>query len=847
MDFASRFPLLCVKGELIVNKRGELTIGWELRLPEAHSVSVREYEQMNDCLVAAAKVLPPYSVIHRQDIFTYRRYEPRSGKSFLGNAYEQHFKGRPYLDHKARLFLSLSSMESVLGESRRSMMYYSFAPDVKVMDAQIEEFVSKAEEFIGILTQSGGYEARLLEEEDYLGTDSGVGIIQETYNLGNCTGVISDVQAYPDRLVFSDRTAFSFDIGEARFMPSSVSDTVRIDALSSPSSEVVMSTGSRLGLLLATEHIVNQIILVPPQGKALAVLDQRLRRKKSGSDDMGNQVGVEESTEYLRNVQRNSNFVVYYNLNVLSWCPPELLSATRTRVSTALTSLGMNAVQNLIDVNHNWYSSIPGAAVELGYDHFMMTDIGCAAALTAYETFERGVRGGRFRVTDRIRNIPVDFDMDVAALEAGLIESYNKFILGPTGTGKSFFMNSYLRSRYDAGDDIFLIDNGESYKAHCLLVNEESGGRDGFYYSWDAEHPYTFCPFEEFASWLDAGGRLRMDSPIVNSFIAALKWLYDVPGGWTSQKESMLVSIVESFVILCRKNDPCCTKRYVFDDFFRYVNDRVQPEILAGTYMIDDIRVTFDMFNIKDFLLAIKPYSAGGVFSFLLNDPEPKDMFNSRFNVFEVATLSQVKDEKFYPLCIHMLISAFDRKMRENIDVHKVFVVEEAWKAISNESMAPYLRELWKTARKYNTAAVVVTQELDDILGGENSGAASIIKDTLVKNSPVKVLLKMDQYVNDFDRIQEFLSLTDIQKGLALSVGRGMNPKYRYNEAMICLGVKKTSVVAIEESREGGMVFESRMDRKKPLFDYAAQFGWREAVRYLLAARKLENSKLGLR
>ena len=268
----------------------------------------------------------------------------------------------------------------------------------------------------------------------------------------------------------------------------------------------------------------------------------------------------------------------------------------------------------------------------------------------------------------------------------------------------------------------------------------------------------------------------------------------------------------------------------IFNDFFNFVSKEIAPRIVPkknnrgavtsmpkNPYIVGDSPVTPADFDVHRFLRAIDPYSSTGTFSFLLNDPEPKDLFESRFTVFEVDRLSQVSDKVFYSLCILCILHAFDTKMRSS-DAFKLMVIEEAWKAIANETMAPYLRGLWKTARKFQTSAMVVTQQISDIMSSE------VISDAILKNSDVKFILEKNGTAEDADAIATLFGLPPTDRDLILSMNRSLNPAYRYREVFIRWN-DRSGVYATEVSIEEALAFESDKVKKKPLYELARKLG----------------------
>ncbi|MBQ6953934.1 MAG: hypothetical protein IJP81_08520, partial [Bacteroidales bacterium] len=175
-----------------------------------------------------------------------------------------------------------------------------------------------------------------------------------------------------------------------------------------------------------------------------------------------------------------------------------------------------------------------------------------------------------------------------------------------------------------------------------------------------------------------------------------------------------------------------------------------------------------------------------------------------------------------------VIMDAFNEKMRSNSDF-KVMCIEEAWKAIMGSQMATYMLELWKTARKHRTAAMVVTQELNDIT------SSPIIKDTIVENSGVKILLDQTKYVNKFDELAGVLGLSEDDKGMVLSMNRLRLPGAAGREVFFNLGNKKSFVMRLEVSREEQIAFSSQKRDKERLAAAVAKSGGS----YIKAIKKL--------
>lgn len=835
------FPIMGVYGGVVVSVRGVMTIGWEISLPEIYSMEEPDYDACVEALASAIKNLPPWTVVHRQDRYYFDRWAPfpgDEGRSFLARASDRHFEGRPYLKHSAYIFVSFGTAASVDKGVERSGIFglkgWGTVPDA----ARLQAVRAHCDEFVHVLSGAGFFRLRLLDDADWLGTPGGdPGIIHTHMMLGDRSTVLSDVDMRsPAAVRIREMEMNAFTIGESSQLPGEIGNTLRVDTLSGDERGVFVSFGAMLGAMLPLEHEVNQYILVPPQQDVLQKLDRKRKDMTAGISSADNRINAGEVMAYLDATYAQGLFTVLSHVNLQVWGSPSDMTNIDSAVSAALSSAGIHAVLDRHDAANIWYSSIPGNACDLGRENFMTMELYSSLCLGCWETYSRGFDRGTVRLCDRTRNVPLKVDTQEEAARRGFVNNYNKFVAGGSGTGKSFYMNNDLRGDYDAGETIFIIDAGDSYEGLTNVIREESGGKDGQYISWDAEHPLSFNLFSGFTKWLNESGSLNAEAAGVNFAISFLKTVWTPEKGWAeSAAEPVLKQTLTDFVKKALNDGKDEEHLPLLDDYYNYLGG-VWLQISKGKYKVGEDTVGEDIFDLKRFRLNLKAYSKGGEFAYFMNNPHPADIFSSRWTVFEVDKLSQVEDAKFYSLVILAIMNAFDRKMRELPGV-KVMVIEEAWKAIANETMAPYLKGLWKTARKFSTSAVVVTQEVADIT------SSAVIKDAILANSDTRVLLDQsnnrgiltDESTRGRDNdLRTVLGLTPKDVSLLLSVNRDNNPEYLYREVFIKYVNGPSCVYATEVSPEEAACYESNKQKKARLMELAKEKGsFIEAVRLL--------------
>lgn len=847
------WPVAGVYDDVVVTRKGVMCMGWELTLPEMYSCTEDEYDEMVAAFASALRMLPQWSVVHRQDVYLRREWHPedRSAKKpFLMQAYDDHFDGRRYMTQRSYLFVSNCKKGQVERAGRSSGIFgIDGVPFVPNRD-DFEDWRLKCTEFSAILTRGGAgrIRARVLREKDWMGEGDDPGIVQRYMMLGDESSVLSDIELAPDGISVGGRRAVVFSVGESSDLPGETA-TVRVTDLVSQGGDLLLSNASAIGVDLDCEHVVNQIIVLPSQQEVIRGLETEKNKMLSGIRSVDNRVNAGEIQVFLDAAYKHGLVVVRTNMSVVAWEEEGRSRDLIAKVSTALNKMKVTSKYAKFNAPVVWYSGAPGCASEVGSENLMKMELMSSLCLSGWEGFDRGLREGYLQLADRFRRIPVRLDMHRIAARDKLITNFNQFILGTSGSGKSFVTSVMSMENYYAGNTEFIIDAGGSYDGLSSVIREESGGRDGAYMSWDEEHPLTFDAFSGWESWLTEDGALAVESGS-DYFLALLKMIYQPDDnadnrGWTDQLSTILTQTVTEFLALPRERKP------VFDDYYRYINDVVLPKVkYESSYekitissedpdhikkseelkkmLVDDYRrngywcgnehVRTSTFRAGDFALALRSYARGGIHGKLLNNPEPVDYFSKRHVVIDVQELAHQQDKKYYGVCILSIMNQIDLKVRGG-GTFKTIRIDEAWQAIANEAMANYIRELYKTVRKYDCAMCVITQELADIF------ASAVVKTAIIDNSHIKILLDQKQNRSRFDEIQTVLGLTDKDKAQVLSMNNIRRPGDKTQEVFINWGGIRSAVYAVEVSRKHALVFESNHEDKKPLFDLARERG----------------------
>ena len=883
IEFRKYLPFIGIRDGCILSRRGDLTFGWRIILPTAYNVSEEGYDSIISSFVQAYKLLPPYCVVHKQDIYKNDYYEPESRGEFLTDSFENHFEGRSFLNGYSYIYLTFSTKANIENNNNGSAFFGSL--DKKVpSEAAIKNAFGIASQFGSVLGGNPHLTLVPLKDEDFLSVDSNgcdKGVIPDFFRLWEKPGADYPMEFSKDTVKIGDNCLRAWFVEDSDSYPSSIRSVSFIDSMSAGKSDVFLSGGASIGYLLKIPHVVNRYVITLPRKTVEKELDEKRRVMSSFSMiSAGCRVNFEEISAYLEMNAKDSANTVKCFTSLLAWGRRDELPDIRNEVVTAFASLNVTACEETVTTPLLHYAAIPGAAAELGYDYLMTSELNAFLCTGLWDGYDRGFRKGCIKLCDRNLLIPVTLDIQSDARDMGLIDNLNALVVGPSGSGKSFTMNTLVRNYYASGQHILIIDIGDSYQGLCRVVQEETNGEDGVYNTYDPENPFGFNPFRGRESWGKKDAEGNMENSGQDFIMSLLKTMFVPFQGWTKEMSNILEAFLFDFfekwdegypdglsedlklayVNLQRKKagkrgekdfdaeraargwiNPLPQlfaegreKDPIFDDFYQYVTLVIGPLVNDDNYTVGNVSVRPDMFDVDKFGMALNPFRQGGKYGFFLNAREEKDLFRSRLTVFEVDKIKDNKD--LFPLWMLCIMHSFEDKMR-SLPCQKVMIIEEAWKAISIDTMANFIVWMWRTARKFRTSAVVVTQSVEDLLSSE------IVKDAIIQNSSVKILLDQSKNANNFDRTAQLLALSERDVSLVLSVGRNLNPNYRYKEAFISIGERYSNVFAIEVSEEEALVYESDKIKKKPLFELAEKEGsFCRAVSIL--ANRMRNKKV---
>lgn len=770
--------------------------------------------------------MPNYSILHKQDIFITEKYEPDirwDELSFLSRSFERHFNERPYLYHACYLFLTKTTKERSRQQSNWNTLCRGFLVPKEIRDKEtVERFMEAVGQFESIVNDSGLVRLERLTTEEITGTENEPGIIERYLTLSaDGTTMLQDMQLNPDGMRIGDKRLCLHTLSDLDYLPGKVRTDGRYERLSTDRSDCRLSYAAPVGVMLPCDHIYNQWIFIDDSNENLSRFEKAAKNMQSLSRySRSNQINKEWLDEYLNEAHSNGLQSVRCHCNIVAWAENgDELRRVKNDVGSALALMECTPHHNTTDLPALYWAGIPGNEADFPAEETFYTFTGQALCFFTAETcYRNSLSPFGIRMVDRLTGKPVFLDISDLPMKKGVVTNRNKFILGPSGSGKSFFTNHLVRQYWEQGTHILLVDTGNSYKGLCDLIHQKTGGDDGIYFTYKENDPISFNPFftEDYQYDIE-----KRDS--IKTLILTLWKRENEPP--RRSEEVALSNAVSLYIEKIKKNRKIKPNFNSFYDFVR----KDYRKILA------DKNVREKDFDVDGFLNVLEPYYKNGEYGYLLNSDKELDLLNKRFIVFE---LDVVKDNPIlFPVVTIIIMETFINKMRRLQGIRKMILIEEAWKAIAKEGMANYIRYLFKTVRKFYGEAVVVTQEVDDII------SSPVVKETIINNSDCKILLDQRKYQNKFDQIQNLLGLTDKERSQILSINLANAANRLYKEVWIGLGGTQSAVYATEVSAEEYLCYTTEETEKLELTRLTEKLGGNIelAIKQLAESKRQEN------
>ena len=746
---------------VLYTKTGEYSAVLKIENPvQKYSADIDSYYDFTHLFTALAQTLGEGYAIHKQDIFVRKQFasEPADGQEFLSASYFRYFKGRPYTDSLCYLTITQEAKKSRLF-SFDNKKWRDFLVKIRKVHDQLHD---------------SGVQARFLnkaEASEYVDRYFAMNFKDRTVSMTN-------FKADDETVSMGDKRCkvYSLVDVDCAALPSMIRPYTNIEV---NNTEMPVDLASVVDNIPDAETVVyNQVIFLPNQKRELAMLDKKKNRHAS-IPNPNNQMAVEDIKRVQEVIARESKQLVYTHFNmVVAVSAGADLQKCTNHLENAFGRMGIHISKRAYNQLELFVGSFPGNCYTLNeeYDRFLTLSDAAMCLMYKERVLHSEETPLKIYYTDR-QGVPVAIDITGKEGKNKLTDNSNFFCLGPSGSGKSFHINSVVRQLHEQGTDVVMVDTGNSYEGLC----EYLGGK---YISYTEERPITMNPFrinrEEYniekidflknlilMIWKGSDSQIpEIEFRIVEQIIIDYYDAYF--NGFTRYTDEQREVLLKNLFAAASRKNPNKPPREVdemvrkqievlearraalkvtelsFNSFFDYSFDRLEQICTEN----DITTISYSTYSTM-----LQPFYKGGAYEKILNETVDSALFDETFIVFEVDAIKENK--KLFPIVTLIIMDVFLQKMRIKKN-RKVLVIEEAWKAIASPLMAEYIKFMYKTARKFWASVGVVTQEIQDIIGSE------IVKEAIINNSDVVMLLDQSKFKERFDEIRKILGLTEV-------------------------------------------------------------------------------------
>ena len=858
---------------IIYTKKGDYSAILEMENPiKKYSADTDSYYDFTTLMASVIQVLGEGYALHKQDVFVRKNFDMSrvaakkkkgSKKAFLSEAYFRFFNGREYTEATTYLVITQKGKKGGIHTYDNSKWRDFLVKIQKVSDR----------------LKSGEINCRFLsaaECKEYADRFF-------AFDFKNKNISMSDFKVDSEKIGMGNKQIKVYSLLDV--------DNIGLPGNIRPYTDVSVNNAVISQDLLADiDHVpgvdsivYNQVIFLPNQKREMMKLDKKKNRHAS-IPNPNNQIAVEDINAVQTELARNGKILVYahYNLIVQTSSDYDFQKVTNS-LENIFARYNIHISKRAYNQLELFVASFPGNCFRLNQDYDQFLTLSEAALCLMYK--ERQAVGDdsalKCYYTDR-QGLPLAVDTSGKEGKKRYTNNSNFFVLGPSGSGKSFFMNTVMRQYREQDTEIVIIDTGDSYEGLCSYF-------DGTYISYSKEKPISMNPFKVtdaeynenfgekknflksliFQLFKGAEFPTKLEDAVINQTIVEYYEEYFHPFEGFNEEERK--EMKNKLLLEDKKNgeydkfEEELEERYgdeyeieeleykklsdrekrVSEKLKAVIEDkaategekevaqralqRLTPEVIENKYLmriehqIDKIErqkkklkvteLSFNsyyefaveripqimklqniQFNIHDFATILQAFYKGGENESILNNDIDGSLFDEKFIVFEI---DKVKDDPvLFPILTLIIMDVFTQKMRIKKG-RKCLVIEEAWKAIATPVMADYIKYLYKTARKHWAMVGVVTQEIQDIT------SSPIVKEAIINNSDVFMLLDQSKFKDKFDDIKATLSLTDIDCKKIFTINRLDNHegRSRFQEVFIKRG-QDGEVYGVEEPPE---------------------------------------------
>lgn len=433
-------PLMGIEHDCILSKKGDVTVVFKVELPEIFTLSNQEYEAFHEAWLKAIKLLPKFTVFHKQDWFIEKKYRPDFGKedvSFLSRSSDRFFNERPFLDHDCYIYLTKKPGGRKQGSSIFSnLLRPTIVPDLVIKPDLLQNFLDSTGQFKRVLEDSGFVKLKRLKEKDLISHSRKTGLIERYCNLSesNDRFILKDI-SFKEDIRIGDQYAQLYTMGDAADLPALCGTRINYDRYSTDRTKFSVGFASTLGQLLSCNHIYNQYIFIEDSAATIKKLEsKRLRLQSLSAYSRENMISRDATNDFLNEAIAEQRLPVKAHYNLLVWTGvKEELKDLKNLVGSAIAQMDAVAKLETDGAPQIFWAGIPGNAADFPMNDTFDTFAEQASCFLNLETsYRSSLSPFGIRLGDRLTGVPVHLDISDEPM-GKVITNRNRFVLGPSG------------------------------------------------------------------------------------------------------------------------------------------------------------------------------------------------------------------------------------------------------------------------------------------------------------------------------------------------------------------------------------------------------------------------------
>lgn len=800
VDLSEVLPIQTITDNVIVNGNGDLTIGYRLFLPEVFTLSEDDANYIHECLKGLFKMLPAGTIVHQQCYYYTDLYK---NKDYSVNPLVaenlKHMNGKEILHSYTNLYVTFANVD--LRQHLRKVatdttllrrLHYPFNQPYKDYTkrlSEIEPLILNFENGLSSITQ---FEIKRMDSLELNNA------VFDYLNLSYATPTDDATHETVNPIMVTP--SGNMKIGQQ--LVAILSLTEEGDLLSElvvPKTGKAKSFGSKVelpenikskcsmvypvGLGLPFDHVVNIVIEITDTEVTKAAI--------SAEQTKLNTLAIFSSTARQKQEMQAAFCEKITESGLQTACTAFNVIINDTDSSTLIRKIAL-AQQGFSYMNQSlcyvenaelcnlFFCSIPGNA-RANYRNFVNTTKQAVCYLQKDSTYLSDLKG--YVYCDRFGN-PIRIDLWYYPS----LNNRNRIVIGPAGSGKSFWLNNNILQSYELGHDLIIIDIGGSYKS---MINLNRGK----YFDSADQRSFAFNPF--LCDRDKTGQYIYLDNSdeestedIIKNIVAIISYIWKKNKPLEPAEEAILKKSIRAFYEYVNKSIIDDTVEYIFPNVITYRN------FLRDVFAKEMSDFEKRRFEIEDILLLLEPYTNGDL-SFLLNAKENVDIVNDTLIAFDMESASK---KEYFPLVTIITLQMIVDKIKRRQGVRKELIIDEGLDFLMDEKFGDFIAYLFRTVRKKEGSITIAAQ---NVLFLKNCPAQ--IRDSILINCDVKVILDHSSYRKEFANLRDVLSLSEDE----LTMIESIQKTEKWREFFIKLG-NDSFVFRTEVSPFAAVAFDSR-------------------------------------